>query len=110
MNNEDKFINLFAEVYKKSMEKKPYMTLGEVIDTSPIRIKYGENIILESRHLHIAFSLINGYTGEYGDDNGVSVVNKEVTVKNELVVGDRVMMIPDGTFKKWFVIDKVAVI
>lgn len=105
MSNLDKLANLFVE------RNNPFqisITIGEVIAISPIRIKYGENVILESRHLYIADSLISGYTGEYTDDNGTSTVTKNVTVKNELKSGDKVIMIPDNNFKKWYVIDRAV--
>jgi hypothetical protein len=105
MSNLDKLAKLF------SARDNPFLiniTKGDVISVNPVRIKYGDNIILEAKHLYIADSLISGYSGEYTDDNGTTTETKNVTVKNSLQVGDKVMMIPDTSFKYWYIIDKVV--
>lgn len=84
------------------------ITVGEVISTNPHRIKYGDKIILESRHLRFASALINGYKGEYEDTNGGDVEKKEVTVKSGLAVGNKVIMMPDKSMKNWYVLDKLV--
>lgn len=84
------------------------IAVGEVISTSPIKIKYGENIVLETRHLVVSDSFINGYTGQYTDDNGTNIVTKTISVKKEINTGDKVILIPDQNLKKWYLIDKVG--
>lgn len=59
MSNLDKLAKMFNE-----RENKPIITatIGTVISIDPIRIKYGDNIILEQRRLVIASHVLNGYT------------------------------------------------
>lgn len=107
MGNLDKLAKLFAD------RTNPYtinITVGEVLSASPLRIQYGDSIILEERHLIVADSLVNGFTGEYEDDNGSAVETKTITVKNPLEQGDQVILIPDTEFKTWFLLDKVGVL
>lgn len=105
MNSIDKLAKLFSD---RDNPSHINITIGEVISAAPIRIKYGENVILESKHIYIAHSLLNGYTVDFEDDNGTTIVTKEITIKNELASGDKVIMVPDNSFKHWFVIDKVV--
>lgn len=83
------------------------IVIGDVIGISPIRIQYGDRIILEPTDLCFASGLIEGYQGEYEDDNGTNVVTKGIAVTNSLEIGDKVMMIPDNNLKRWYVIDKL---
>lgn len=101
MNNLEKLARMFGD---RDNPPNINITIGRVISISPLRIGYGESVILESRHLHVASALIDGYTGNYED----SGVQRTLTVKVELKKGDKVMLIPDNTMKKWFVIDKVV--
>lgn len=84
------------------------ITVGKVLSVDPYRIQYGDKIILESKHLRFTSALINGYTGDYTDDNGTSTATKQVTVKNNLQVGDQVILMPDNSNKIWFVIDRMV--
>jgi hypothetical protein len=105
MNNLDKLAMMFAARDNPTLVG---MTTGTVIGIDPLRIQYGDGIVLEPRHLAVSYSLLNGYTGQYTDSNGSSSTTKEVTCKYELQAGDKVMMIPDNALKKWYVIDKVV--
>ena len=111
MSNLDKLVKML-----KDRENQAYIgiTQGLVIGINPLRIQYGDRIILEQRHLVIADSLVSGYTGEYTDNDtisnvGLNVTTKTVITKNPLEVGNKVIMIPDNSMKKWYVIDKVGV-
>lgn len=105
MSNLDKLASLFKERNNPSIIG---ITIGEVISVNPIRIKYGTSIILDTSHLIFADSLINGYAGEYTDNNGTTIETKTVTVRSELQAGNKVIMIPSNDFKKWYVLDKAV--
>ncbi len=112
MSNLDKLVKMFKD---RENQTQIGITQGEVIGVSPLRIQYGDRVILEQRHLVVADSLVSGYTGEYTDndtisDVGLVVTTKTVTTTNPLQVGNKVIMIPDNSMKKWYVIDKVGVI
>lgn len=59
MNNLDKLVQMLKE---RENPVHITATIGEVISINPIRIKYGDNIILEQRHLVIASDVLSGYT------------------------------------------------
>lgn len=84
MKNIDKLTKMFTE---RDNPQNIGMTIGEVISVSPIRIGYGESIILESRHMMVSYSFLQN---------------------EQLQSGDKVMMIPDNNNKIWYVIDKVV--
>ncbi|NBI30903.1 DUF2577 family protein [Chengkuizengella marina] len=83
MKNIDKLAQMFKE-----RENQDYIgvTIGNVISTSPLRISYGQSVILESRHLVISKTFFNSHAEK----------------------GDKVMMMPDNKLKKWYVIDTVV--
>ncbi|MFC5985028.1 DUF2577 family protein [Marinicrinis lubricantis] len=105
MSNLDKLVKLFTE---RDNPNHMGMTVGTIIMVHPLRIGYGDHIILEPRHLLVSESLLYGVSGIYEDDNGTSVAKKTVTVLKPLQPGDKVMLIPDSRMKKWYVIDKVV--
>lgn len=84
------------------------VTTGEVISASPLKVKWGENIILEGKSLIVSNLLKTGFTLEYTDDAYTSVLTKPLQVINPLQVGDQVIMLPDTDFKIFYVIDKVG--
>jgi len=105
MNNLDKLVSMFKE---RQNPNHPGIVVGEVISASPLRIKYGNGAIMEPRHISISYSLLNGISGEYEDNNGTTIETKTVTVKHSLQPGNKVMMIPDNSLKRWYVFDKVV--
>ncbi len=105
MSNLDKLAKMFTE---RENPNHPGIVVGEVLSASPLRIKYGNDVILEQRHLSVSYSLLNGISGEYEDDNGITIETKTVTVKHQLQPGDKVMMFPDKELKRWYVFDKVV--
>lgn len=89
----------------------PYIinvTVGEVISTAPLKVKWGDNIILEGKNLIVSKTLKTGFSVSYTDDNGITVKTKTIIVINPLINGDKVIMFPDTDFKTWYVIDKVG--
>jgi hypothetical protein len=104
-----RYIKELAEMFNE--RKNPNIvgvTIGEITSLSPIRISYGDSIILKPHQIVIADSLLNGYTAEYTDDNGTTTVTKKITIKNELNIGDKVIIIASNSNQKYFVIDKVG--
>lgn len=62
MDSIDRLAQRFVEMHKAN--RNPPSTaprVGTVISVSPLKIQYGDSIILESRHLIIAESLVEGY-------------------------------------------------
>lgn len=84
------------------------VTTGEVISASPLKVKWGENIILEGNSLVVSNLLKTGFRLEYTDDAYTSVITRQLQVINPLKVGDKVIMLPDTDFKIFYVIDKVG--
>lgn len=84
------------------------IAVGEIISVDPIRVHYGDKVILSSRQLYFSDSLLNGYEAEYEDTTTNGPVKRKVIIKNELKIGDELMMIPTSDLGAWYVIDKVA--
>lgn len=141
-DNMQKLANLFKE---RNNPVRINICVGEVISTNPWRIKYGDNIILEKRHLIFADSVLNGYTREVeltgvqiegltSDSGSISFhqtgnpPSNDYTItdlsipqsnsskitatmkytNNALKNGDKVILVPDNDFKKWYVLDKAV--
>lgn len=105
MNSIERFAQLFKE------RDNPYIinvTVGEVLSLSPLKIQWGENIIIEEKDLVVAKLLKGGFTVQYTDDTGSGTVTRNQQVVNPLQVGDEVIMLPDVEFKMFYVIDKVG--
>lgn len=65
MNSVERLARKFAEMHNAN--RNPPSTaprVGTVVSISPIKIQYGENILLDSRHLIIADHVMNGYKRE----------------------------------------------
>lgn len=104
-----KYLKELAEMFgERNNPATIGVTVGEVKSLNPIKISYGDRIILDSHQLVFADSLLNGYTAEYTDDNGTTTVTKTITIKKELTVGDKVIMIASNSNQKYFVLDKVG--
>ncbi len=84
-NSIEKLANLFNE---RNNSTHVNVTTGIVLSTTPLRIKWGDNVLLEEKSLVVA-SIIK---------TGLVVVN----------ISDKVIMMPDNDFKKWYIIDKVG--
>lgn len=83
ISNLDKLTKLFSE------RTNPYhinITTGKVIGLEPLEVQYGDKIILRKTHLIISNTI----------------------AKSLLQLGDKVILVPDNDFKKWYVIDKVV--
>ncbi len=84
MDQIDRLAELIAKMYKEN--KNPPSTAprtAKVLSVSPLKIQYGDSIILESRHL---------------------VVAAHVT----MLPGDTVIILPSSDFKMWYVMGKVG--
>lgn len=85
MNNLERMAQLFSE---RNNPTSINVTVGEVVGVEPYRIKWGQRIIIEQTDMVIASSIMEN--------------------TNTLKTGDKVIMIPDNDFKRWYIIDKVG--
>lgn len=105
MNSIEKLAQLFKD------RDNPYIinaTVGEIISATPLKVKWGESIIIDEKDLVIGNILKTGFSVEYTDDNGTGVITKSIAIVNPLSIGDKVIILPDVDFKTWYVIDKVG--
>lgn len=105
MTNLEKFAELFNQ---RNNDNHINITTGIVLSTEPLKVRWGENVIIESKDLIIANLLKNGFTVEYQDNNGLTIELKTMTIVNPLQNGDEVIMIPDKQYKTWYVLDKAV--
>jgi hypothetical protein len=83
MSNLQKLANLFAE---RTNPTYINITTGLVISESPLRVQYGESVILDETHL---------------------VISSRIETLS-LQSGDKVILVPDNDFNKWYMLDKVG--
>jgi hypothetical protein len=105
MNNLEKLAQLFAE------RTNPFhipVAQGKVISTSPLKVQFGDSIVLSKDHLVVNRLLAEGFTVNYEDDNGTTTVTKSITIQDPLQVGDSVILIPDIDHKTWYLAAKVG--
>lgn len=84
MKNIDKLAKMFKDRENTVVVN---VTLGDVIGTNPLRIRYGSKIILEEEQLILGSRIVGDLSNH-----------------------DKVILIPDNNFNKWYVIDKAVVI
>lgn len=89
--------------------------LGNIISVSPLKIAiFNNNAILTEKHCYICSSLIEIYLRKADiklnsvADHGVVTTSGEVTFKDVLKVGDKVLCLPTSDGQKFFIIDKVV--
>jgi acetyltransferase-like isoleucine patch superfamily enzyme len=83
MDNIDRLAKKIADMHLAN--RNPPSTaprVGTVVSEAPLKIQYGDNIILESRHLIIADHVVISF-------------------------GDKVIIAPDSDLKIWYVMGKV---
>lgn len=105
MNSIEKMAQLFKE------RDNPYIinvTVGEVLSPAPLKVKWGENIIIEEKDLVVAKLLKGGFTVQYTDNTGSGTVTRNLQIVNPLQAGDKVIILPDVDYKIFYVIDKVG--
>jgi len=105
MTNLEKMAKLFSD---RNNPEAIGITTGEVISTTPLKVSWGDSVVLENDKLVVANLLLNGFSVNYTDDTIYSTTTKTITIKNPLQQGDMVIMIPDSNYKLWYVLDKVG--
>jgi len=105
MNSIEKMAQLFKERNNPSVIT---ITTGTVISASPLRVQWGDLVILEAESLVVASLVKTGFTVEYTDENETGTTTKEVTIVDPLEAGDEVILVPDVDLKRWYIIDKVG--
>lgn len=98
MSSIDKLAKLFNE---RDNKYHINITTGIIVSADPLKVKWGESIIIEEQDLIVAKLLKDGFVVNYTDDNGTSIITP-------LQAGDKVIMLPDNDFKNWYLIDKVG--
>ena len=106
MTNVEKLAQLFNS---RNNPETIGITTGKVESTSPLKISWGDSVVLDNDKLIVANLLLNGFSVDYLDDNGTTIITRTVTIKNPLQQGDTVIMVPDSEYKLFYVIDKVGV-
>lgn len=114
MTAEDRLAELIIDIHKQSIKSpSTHVRLAEVISISPVRLRWGEGIILENDRLVIPQIYKNGYEIPYSyryiDTNGdMTAETENLKLKIELTIGDKVTIAPDEHWKQWHIIDKVG--
>lgn len=111
MNSIDKLGDMLADMHKKNINPPSASPMiAEVVEANPLKIKWGENIILDKQKLHIPkkfdtgipYTTINRYQDTLGVFHDIEI--DQVFLIN-LSVGDSVIIIPDTDYKMFYLID-----
>jgi hypothetical protein len=84
--------------------------IGEVVETNPLKIKWGDSIIINEDKLFLPKVYKSGHDFEipnrYQDTNG-NMINEEIdwNMKITLSVGDKVIIVPDEHYKMFYLVD-----
>lgn len=114
MTAEDRLAELIISIHKQSIKSpSTHVRLAEVISISPVRLRWGEGIILENDKLVIPQIYKEGYeipfSYRYMNTAGnMTTETEKLKLKIELTIGDKVTVAPDEHWKQWYIIDKVG--
>lgn len=106
----------FAEMIKRAAmdavkASKPATILyGEVVTTSPLKIKVADNISLGREHLIVPERLTDYEVNmEYDEPVGDSFVHRRIlyTVRSALKVGDKVILVRDQGGQRFLIVDRL---
>jgi len=109
MDSIDRLAEKIAEMYK--INRNPPSTtprIGVVATVSPLKIKWGDHVILTEDKLYIPKIYREGVMipNRWQDTNG-NMVEDEILWKVELEAGDRVIIAPDEHYKMWYLIERM---
>lgn len=98
-----------ADLYKQN--RNPPSTaprVGTVLEASPLKIQWGDNVLLTEDKLFVPRTFRDGYIIPYRwqDTNG-NMVDDETIFKVSLDPGDKVIIIPDEYLKMWYIVEKL---
>jgi hypothetical protein len=92
-------INELAKLFKERENPQQFgINTGKVVSLSPLKVAFGESIILEGDNLVVSASACYEYV------LGAETVQQ----KNKLSIGDEVILIPSIDIQKYYLIDKVV--
>lgn len=101
---------LVKNIKSRDNEVPTALQVGEVVSVNPIKIKWGEHIILSESNLYISKMFTDGIpyktNDQYMDTNGnMHTVQTDQLFKIDLSIGDKVSIAPESSaYKKWFMI------
>lgn len=103
-------MDAFTELAKllKERENKPThgITVGKVVSSPPqLKIQLNEVVLLSASNLVISSHLLEERVKKITVSNGLVT---EVIDKEELKVGDEVILIPTADYQTFYLIDKVV--
>ncbi|MFD3271526.1 DUF2577 family protein [Paenibacillus dendritiformis] len=106
MDSVDRLAMKFADMYKKNLNP-PSSAPREatVVETSPLKIKWGDSVVLTDDKLVVPKLYGAGYKIPYRwQDTEGNMVEAEAVFKVELKAGDKVIIAPDQDLKLFYLI------
>ncbi|MFB9324211.1 MULTISPECIES: DUF2577 family protein [Bacillati] len=82
--------------------------VGEVISVAPLKVKWGEQIVITVDKLVLPKLFTSGYKipNRYQDPEG-RMIDEYLEWKVDLRIGDRLILVPDEYLKTWYVFDVI---
>lgn len=111
MSSIDKLAQKIASMHKENINNPSTSPkIAEVVEASPLKIKWGDGIILTAQKLHvpkifdagISYKTINRYQDVDGVFHDIEI---DQVFKIKLSVGDKVIIIPDDDYKMFYLMD-----
>ncbi|WP_274363708.1 DUF2577 family protein [Paenibacillus thermotolerans] len=106
----DRLAKRIAELIKANRNPpSTALRIGVVVSSNPIKIKWGESVILTEDKLILPKLYTDGVMipNRYRDTNG-QMVDEELLWKLNLENGQKVVIAPDEHLKNWFLIDVIG--
>ncbi|WP_144932228.1 DUF2577 family protein [Paenibacillus sp. 32O-W] len=105
----DQLAKTIADIYKKN--RNPPSTaprIGIVVESEPLKIKWGDNVIITQDKLIVPQLYTAGYEipNRWQDPHG-NIVDDTLIWRVELKPSDQVMIAPDEALKTWYLLCKI---
>lgn len=109
MDSVDRLAKKLADMHQKNTNPpSTACRVGTVVSVSPLKIQWGEHIVLTADKLVVPKLYREGYNipCRWQDTTG-NRIDAEMTLKVELKKGDKVMIAPDADMKLFYVLAEV---
>lgn len=109
MNNYD--VALAKSLKERNNTKPMGIVVGTVLSTTPLKIGIlGSEVILDNTNCFLCSNLVENYIRKANIKNMDNSItnNVEITFKDILKIGDKVLVLPDANEQTFYIVDKVV--
>jgi hypothetical protein len=93
----DRLARTIAEMYRQNRPRPSTAPrIGKVVSTSPLKVQWGDRVLLEEDRLVVPRMLRDGLE--------VTVEGSTYTILSPITAGDEVLIAPDEDLKTWYIL------